>query len=139
MHKSLCIKAELSKLDQATDFVSGCAEELGVAPARIMGLTVALEEAFVNICNYAYPEKSGDVELTCSVAGEYFALEISDHGVPFDLLSLAEPDTSASIEDRDVGGLGILLLRKFTDDVSYCREKDCNKLTIRIHLNKEKT
>jgi anti-sigma regulatory factor (Ser/Thr protein kinase) len=135
--KCLSLKAELGNLDKAIDFVSSCAEAVGIDAGRQVGLSVALEEAFVNVCNYAYPDAEGDIELFCNVAGDDFILEISDNGVPFDLLSLAEPDTSASIEDREIGGLGIFLLRKFTDNVSYRRENGRNKLTLLLHCSKD--
>lgn len=138
MRKCLCLKAELGNLDQATDFVARCAEEVGVAAGRQVGLSVALEEAFVNVCNYAYPDAPGDIELLCSFVGNDFVLEISDQGVPFDLLSLAEPDTTAAIEDREIGGLGIFLLRKFTDEVSYRRENGCNKLTLLLRCTTDR-
>lgn len=136
-HKCLRVKAELVNLDQAIEFVAGCAEETGVDAGRQIGLSIALEEAFVNVCNYAYPDDPGEVELSCTAAGNDFVIEISDQGVPFDLLSLAEPDTTVSIEDREVGGLGIFLLRKFTDEVSYQHVDGCNRLKMILHCNKD--
>jgi anti-sigma regulatory factor (Ser/Thr protein kinase) len=127
------MKAELANLDQAITFLEKSAGASGVLPERIAGLSVALEEAFVNICNYAYPEGSGDINLTCSMVDDDFVLEIIDQGIPFDLLSLAEPDITADIDDRAIGGLGIYLLKKFSDDVTYRREAGCNKLRLLVH------
>ena len=132
--KCLNIKAELGNLEKATGFVESCAEEAGVAATRVVGLAVAFEEAFVNVCNYAYPDGGGEIDLTCSADGAAFMLEIADRGIPFDLLSLEEPDITAGIEDRHVGGLGVFLLKKFTDDVTYCRTDDSNRLTLFIKI-----
>ncbi len=84
--------------------------------------------AFVNICSYAYPEGSGEVELACGADGDAFVLEIADRGSPFDALSLPEPDSTPDIMDREIGGLGVHFIRKLSDSVSYRREDGQNIL-----------
>jgi len=120
--------ARVENLGAANEFVEGCAERFGLDPQKKFGLRLALEEAFVNICHYAYPNKTGDAEISCMAAGTDFTLEIADSGSPFDVLSLPEPDTSSPIMERRIGGLGIHFIRTLSDSVSYRRENDRNIL-----------
>jgi anti-sigma regulatory factor (Ser/Thr protein kinase) len=127
---SLIRSAKLENLDTIVGFVEEYADSCGLASKRKFGLLVAIEEAFVNICHYAYPVGAGDVKLTCSCDEEDFAVEIADSGIPFDVLSAPEPDTAAGITDRAIGGLGVHFIRKMTDEVSYRREAGRNILRL---------
>jgi anti-sigma regulatory factor (Ser/Thr protein kinase) len=125
--------ARIGKLAEIEQFVDGCAEQSGLDATRMSGLQVAVEEAFVNICNYAYPNTTGRVSITAEAAGEDLVLEISDHGIPFNVLLLPDPDTSQDIHEREVGGLGCYLIRKLTDKASYRRKNGANILTLVMH------
>ncbi len=98
-------------------------------------LELALEEALVNIFSYAYPEKTGYVDLTCRIIEDHLVILIEDQGLPFSVDSVATPDITADIMERTTGGLGIHLIRNLMDDVSYRREGDRNllELTLAIH------
>lgn len=120
--------AKLENLTGANEFVEECADRIGLAATKKFGLQLALEEAFVNICSYAYPDENGEVEISCGSDGGVFVLEIADKGSPFDVLSLPEPDTTSDIMDRPVGGLGIHFIRSLSDGVSYRRESERNVL-----------
>ena len=120
--------ATLEHLALATEFIEECADRFDLAAKKKFGAQVAVEEAFVNICSYAYPEGSGDIELACGADGDAFVLEIADKGAPFDVLSLPEPDTTLDIMDREIGGLGVHFIRKLSDRVSYRRENGQNIL-----------
>ena len=128
--------ANLEYLEEVTGFVEGCAERCGLDPKRVFGLLVAIEEAFVNVCHYAYPGGEGDVELVCGCEGNNFAVEIADGGIPFDVLSLPDPDTTAAIMDREIGGLGVYFIRKMTDEASYRRLDGRNILRVVLHTDK---
>jgi serine/threonine-protein kinase RsbW len=120
--------ATLGNLNVLTAFVGECAGRCGLAPKRTSGLLVAVEEAFVNICHYAYTGGKGSVEISCTTSGDAFLLAIADSGSPFNVLSLPEPDTTLDATDRAVGGLGIHLIRTLCDSVSYRRENNRNIL-----------
>lgn len=120
--------ATLEHLAQVTEFIEKCADRFDLAAKKKFGVLVAVEEAFVNICSYAYPEGSGEVELACGANDDAVVLEIADKGSPFDVLSLPEPDTTLDIMDREIGGLGVHFIRKLSDRVSYRREKGQNIL-----------
>lgn len=132
LHKKM--PAVLDSLYEIMDDVSGCAAGQGIRPERVEDIKLSLEEVLVNIFKYAYPkDRAGDVEVTCGLsAGGDFIIEIKDSGAPFDILSVPEPDIDASIEDRNIGGLGIFFVKQFVDDVRYDREGNCNILTLSV-------
>lgn len=120
--------AKVENLALVTDFVEGCADRFALDAKKKFGALVAVEEAFVNICSYAYPVGEGMAELACGADDDAFVLEIADQGGPFDVLSLPDPDTTSAIMDREIGGLGVHFIRKLSDDVSYRREDGRNIL-----------
>jgi len=120
--------ARLENLPDASRFAEESAELFHLEAKKMFGLQLALEEAFVNICSYAYPNGEGDAELSCGWIDDTFVLEIADSGEPFDLLSLPDPDLTLEIMDREIGGLGIHFIRKMPDRVSYRRKNGCNIL-----------
>lgn len=128
--------ARVENLPEASEFVEESAAQFGLDAKKMFGLQLALEEAFVNICSYAYKEGVGDAELTCQWSDDTFALEMADSGEPFDLLSLPDPDLSLDMMDREIGGLGIHFIRKMSDRVSYRRENGHNILRMEF-VNKK--
>lgn len=128
--ETLTIKASLDNLDQAIAFVEDKADRLEMEPQKKFGLLIALEEAFVNVCHYAYPESEGDISIICGADSKGLLLEISDSGSPFDVLALPPPDTTSDVVERQIGGLGIHFIRNLADDVSYRREDGQNILRI---------
>lgn len=122
--------ATVENLALVTEFVEAAADRFGLDTKKKFGALVALEEAFINICSYAYPNGEGEAELACGDDGDAFLLEIADKGAPFDVLSLPEPDTSLDIMDREVGGLGVHFIRKLSDSASYRRENGQNILRL---------
>jgi len=125
------LPAKIENLEYLIEFVSDCANKQGIDRKRIIEIEISTEEALVNIFNYAYQNVDGDVAIICkSDENNKFVIEIEDSGVPFNLLSLKEPDTTLDISERNVGGLGIFLMRKLMDDVQYKRKEDRNVLTM---------
>ena len=111
--------------------VSKCAEDLGLNSEKITDIGVATEEALVNICNYAYQGKTGEVRVSCMLDDENrFIIEIEDRGIPFDVKVLDDPDLTPDINERAVGGLGVFIIKELMDDVQYRREDDRNILRL---------
>jgi anti-sigma regulatory factor (Ser/Thr protein kinase) len=136
---SLKLLAKVAHLPQWTQFIVACAQEQGLPTKRLQDIELALEEALVNVCQYAYPETAGEVEVTCTVdAQQRFIIDIVDQGIPFDPLSLAAPALTDDLADRQVGGLGVFLIRRLMDEVSYRRVDDQNILQLIVdpHLQK---
>jgi serine/threonine-protein kinase RsbW len=128
---SITLPAQLASLQTFIDFVTSCARNQGFNRKKIHEIELAAEEALVNIFNYAYEEKTGDVEIVCKIdEDERFILEIIDTGVPFNVLSVEDPDISADISERRIGGLGIFLIKNLMDSVHYRREGDKNILDL---------
>jgi serine/threonine-protein kinase RsbW len=122
----ISLPAQLENLERFTEVVSACASSAGFEEKRITEMQLAVEEALVNVFNYAYGNSTGQVELTCMGENGDFIIEIIDSGIPFDPLSMAEPDVTEGIGERKIGGLGILLIRRLMDDVRYKRVADKN-------------
>jgi len=133
---SIKLSADLKNLERLTSFVSECARERGITEERGFDIQIAVEEAFVNICSYAYVGGSGEVEVNCSSNGDSFVIEIIDSGVPFDITVLEDPDVTADISEREVGGLGGLLIRKLMDMAVYRREGNKNILRLMVQHNR---
>ncbi|MFN2437304.1 MAG: ATP-binding protein, partial [Desulfotignum sp.] len=106
-------------MENFQDFISTWAQGHSLSQERIMKLQLASEEALMNIFSYAYPHDApGDVTVFCTRQGANDLLIIfEDKGRPFDVLSVKDPDTDLSLDDRNVGGLGIFFIKKMTDDV----------------------
>lgn len=129
----------LTEVSTLPVFTEQVLERYGLDPEMAGHVNLMLEEALVNVIDYAYPEGvEGEIELTT----EYNASEgmltfrIADHGKPFDPTQASAPDLDASAEDRPIGGLGIYLVRTLADRVEYSREGDRNILRISIRTDK---
>ena len=100
-------------------------------------LDVAVEEIFINIAHYAYqPEQGGTATIRCSVGGDplQVVIQFLDSGKPFDPLAKKDADTTLSAEERGIGGLGILMVKKSMDAVDYTYFEGKNILTIKKSL-----
>lgn len=123
----------MESLAEARQFLLSRANAEGFPDDRMADVEISLEEALVNIFKYAYPEGDGNVEIACRTDETgTFVIEISDAGIPFDILSVDEPDVTLDIKNRQIGGLGILLIRKLMDNVTYHREGGRNILTFTV-------
>ena len=127
------VAANVEKLPEITEFLQECADYSGLDPKKKFGLLLAIEEAFVNVCNYAYPDHKGLIEVSCDKVDDSLVVEISDKGIPFNILLLPDPDISLDIADREIGGLGGYFIRSFTDSVSYRREDEKNILRLVVN------
>jgi len=122
------VPARIEELGTANAYVEACAVAAGLDARTRFGLQLALEEAFVNVCRYGYPDGPGDVAVTCETDGPRFVLEVADWGPPFDVLALPAPDLTLGIEERPIGGLGVHLIRTLARSVTYRRDEGRNVL-----------
>ena len=102
-------------------------------PMKIQtAICVAIEEVFVNVARYAYPDTEGD--MTLHIGFDEHTREVifrmSDKGIPFDPLKKPDPDITLSAEEREIGGLGIFITKKTMDSVTYAYENNENILTM---------
>ena len=130
----IILSATMGNLERLLDFVEACAREAGLDSKNRQQLAIAAEEAIVNVIHYAYPEEVGNIEIACARRGDAVMLIIRDWGVPFDPLKAPEPDTNRPLEERPIGGMGILLIKKMIPNLRYERKGRANQLTFRIPL-----
>ena len=133
MRKTLTMEAALSNLEQALAFVDEALEELECPMKKQMQVDLAVEEAFVNVANYAYGEETGSVtlELFADPKEGEFTVTLRDSGMPFDPLAREDPDLTLPAEQREIGGLGIYMVKKNMDSVDYAYRDGQNVLTMR--------
>lgn len=126
----LKLKADLSGLDRILLFLEEGLGE-GMCPQNIMTqICIAVEEVFVNIVNYAYPNSGGDCILDLCVAPGKMTLLIADSGAKFNPLEKKDPDITLSAQERNIGGLGIWMVKQSMDHVSYEYKEGQNQLTL---------
>jgi len=129
----LTFPAVLENLPRFVESVRAGAESFGLNRKKVQRLELALEEALVNVASYAYPQGTGSVEVRFECRNESdFVVEIIDQGAPFDILARTDPDTTQDIDERKIGGLGILLIKEVLDHVDYRREAGKNILTFTL-------
>ena len=141
-HDLLCetitLKNDVKQVKELSDFVKDVVGRLGVESSMARKLRLAVEEAVVNVMEYAYPAgMEGKVTVSIRWNGKRLKFVITDTGVVFDPTETAQTDTSLSAEDRPIGGLGILLVRELMDFINYERIDGQNILTLIKEINTE--
>jgi len=136
----LIIPAELERLPEVLSFLDENLEKHDCSPKIQMQLDIAVEEIYVNIANYAYKGKSGDAQIRMSFdrddSGRSFVcISFSDRGIFFDPLAHTDPDITLPAEERQIGGLGILMVKQYMDDMFYEYKDGCNILTMIKYLD----
>jgi len=134
--RELTIAATVENIGVVTDFVDEQLEALDCPIKAQMQINIAIDELFGNIAHYAYHPKTGDATVRVEVIQEPLSVVITfiDQGVPFDPLKNEDPDTGLSAEERDIGGLGIFMVKKSMDEISYVYRDGKNILSIRKQL-----
>ena len=134
--KELTIEATVENIAVVTEFVDGELEALDCPMKAELQINLAIDELFGNIAYYAYNPETGPATVRVEVEEDPLAVLISfiDHGKPYDPLSAEDPDVSLSAEDRPIGGLGVFLVKKTMDDISYEYKDGQNILRIRKNM-----
>lgn len=134
--KELIVEATIENVPRVIEFVDEQLEQFDCPMKTQMQVDVAVEELFSNIANYAYDPGIGSATMRVEVAEDPLAVVITfiDNGVPYDPLAKADPDITLSAEEREIGGLGIYMVKKTMDDVSYEYKDGQNILRIRKNI-----
>lgn len=127
--KDIRLEAITDNLTEINSFLENIYEEADIPIPIQFKLNLAVEELFVNICNYAYGDKIGEVKIECLVNDD-ISVTLIDWGVPFDPLDRKDPNTHASIDERPIGGLGIYMTKKNVDKFEYEYKDNKNISTI---------
>ena len=126
----ITIPAHVDRLDDVLGFVENAVRDAEISPKQQNNIMIAVEEIFVNIASYAYPSGDGDVTICAEGGPDSVIVEFQDSGIPYDPLSKSDPDVSLSAEDREIGGLGIYMVKKLMDSVKYRHEDGRNIMMI---------
>lgn len=131
--EKLTIDAKIENLPIVTQFVTDMLEEKNCSMKAVMQIELVIEEIFVNIASYAYKDNVGEVTLCKSFEDNPPTLNLvfMDSGEKYNPLEHEDPDTTLGVEDRDIGGLGIFLVKKNVDEISYNYTDGQNILSIK--------
>ena len=130
--KELVIDAKIENLDDVLGFIDGELEMAECPMKTQMQLDVAVEEIFVNIANYSYTPEIGEATISIEVqdSPKKVVITFKDSGIPFDPTAKEDPDITLSAQERQVGGLGIFMVKKSMDTMKYEYTEGQNVLEI---------
>ena len=134
--KEITVKSTTESIDTVTDFVENLVDPIDCPMKSKMLLSIAIDELLSNIVHYAYTPEIGDVIVEVDISENPTCVTITfiDTGIPYNPLEQDNPDTNLSAEDREIGGLGVFITKNIIDEITYLREDDKNKLTIKKYL-----
>jgi anti-sigma regulatory factor (Ser/Thr protein kinase) len=124
------INATLKELPLVTDFIEEICDEMDVTPKDSYSIMLIVEELVTNVCKHSYPEGSGTLEVTIDHHETYCTLIFTDSGIPFNPTQVPAPNTKLSLDERQIGGLGIFFVRQNSDEFHYSRQNGQNIVTI---------
>ncbi len=134
--KELTVDATIENVAAVTAFVDEQLEQLDCPMKTQIQVDIAIDELFGNIANYAYNLEIGVATVRIEVTEDPLAVVITfiDNGIPYDPLAKADPDVTLSAKKRQIGGLGIYIVKKSMDNISYEYKDGMNILTIRKNI-----
>ncbi|MBR1709118.1 MAG: ATP-binding protein [Clostridia bacterium] len=134
--KERTLAAVIDNIPEVTAFIEEQLEALDCPMKAQLQIDVAVDELFTNIAHYAYPDKTGSatVQFDDDEGAHTVSITCIDSGIPFDPLKKADPDVTLAAEEREVGGLGIFMVKKSMDNVTYRFENGHNILTIQKRI-----
>ena len=135
MRKELIIKNQMQELERVSAFVEGIVEELKLGQDMLCELQLVMEEMVVNVISYAYPEGTvADITLIAESDGTELTFVISDKGKEFDPTQQEDADMSINPAEREIGGMGIFIVKNIMNEVTYQRLEGHNLLTMKKSL-----
>jgi len=130
--RTAVFSAGFENLDSIRNFVGQAAEEAGFSSKEVYSIQLAVDEGCSNVIEHAYEGvPDGEIEITCEAQADRMVVIIHDHGREFDISKVRKPNLSRELSEREVGGLGVYLMRKLMDEVHF--ESSCttgNYLTL---------
>ena len=132
MKKEIKIKNQVGELEKVNAFIEEIGEELQLDMELLMNLNLVMEEMVSNVIFYAYPEgKTADIELSAECNGRELTFVLSDKGREFDPTMKEDADTDVDPLDREIGGMGIYIVKNIMNEVTYQRLEGRNLLTMK--------
>ena len=131
MKKEICIKNKISELEKVAQFIEEIGEELGLSMELQMNLNLVMEEMVTNVIFYAYPQdEEADIELLVKSDGKELTFVLSDQGKEFDPTAKENTDLDVNPAERELGGMGIFIVKNIMKEVTYQRLEGKNLLTM---------
>ena len=126
------VSADIAKLAEVIGFIKQTIHDHEVPAKKKTEIELAVEEVFVNIASYSYPDGHGTAEVSTEVCGDppELRIEFADSGIPYDPVEQKDPDVTLPAGQRRIGGLGIFLAKKMMDEVRYEYKDGKNVLTL---------
>jgi anti-sigma regulatory factor (Ser/Thr protein kinase) len=135
MEKSIILANDISEITRLYEFIEEIGNDFSLSPDIVFNLNLVLEEAVVNVINYAYPKEEHQyIYLSATMKDESIVLVLTDTGKEFDPTAAPEADITLSADERQIGGLGIFLIRQIMNEVKYERIEGKNVLTLEKKL-----
>jgi serine/threonine-protein kinase RsbW len=135
MEKSIILANDIAEISKLNQFIEEVGDEFSLAPDLVFNLTLVMEEAVVNVINYAYPKEDHEkIYVSARLHEGSIIMVIADNGKEFDPTLAPEADITLSAEERPIGGLGIFLIRNIMNEVKYERIEGRNILTLEKKL-----
>lgn len=129
--REIVLRNDVADVAELSDFVSGVCVEADCDATVEFGVTLSLEEAVANVMKYAYEAGTeGKIRVVATIGASAITFTVRDSGVAFDPTAAADPDVSLPADEREVGGLGIYLIKHYMDEVRYERIGHENILTL---------
>ena len=136
MRKELRIRNQMTELEKVNQFIGEISEELGLSMEMTMDLNLVIEELVVNVVSYAYPQGTdGEIELMVTSDDKELTLVLSDQGREFDPTMKEGADMNVNPAMRDLGGMGIFIVKNIMNQVTYQRLEGKNLVTMKKKLN----
>ena len=136
MMKEMTVDAAIENIPAVTAFVEEQLEQYDCPMKAQMQIDIAIDELFSNIAQYAYTPNTGKATVRVEVTEDPMAVVITfiDNGVPYDPLAKEDPNVSLPADERQIGGLGIFMVKKSMDEITYEYKNGQNILTIKKHI-----
>jgi anti-sigma regulatory factor (Ser/Thr protein kinase) len=135
IRKNIKLKNNFSEIKKLNDFLGEFIQQNLQNKSIYQAIQLSLEEIFNNILLYAYPDNQPhEISIQFIIDNSAIQIAIEDDGIPFNPLNMKKPEISTPLRERQVGGLGIHLIRSLMDQVAYQRSKNKNRLYIKKNL-----
>jgi serine/threonine-protein kinase RsbW len=128
--RKMTIGSDIAEIPVVSSWLEEIMKISGFSAEAILDTQLAVEEAITNVINHGYKKTGGEIIVSSMISPDLIELQITDTAPRFDPLSFPEPELDSTVEDREVGGLGIFLIRQVMDEVSYRYEDGKNILSL---------
>ncbi len=132
MNKNIIINNKISEIGKVIEVIEALGDEKDLPLKDVFDITLSLDELLTNVISYAYDDqKSHEIEVRLLLDNDFIKIEIVDDGKPFNPLEMDDPDLNLDLDDMEIGGLGIHLVKKKMDELLYERTEHKNILTMK--------